>query len=342
MRLNRNKFRKTDFPPDKRGFSTNNPPEVLKCPARPTDARVMVEVRDDTSHKPGWARIAIATVAVVGVVLLASIALLRQDLGLAVTTFACLGITAVILFDRYWARPTRAVRRLLPTIRAGEAAVTELDAVAGPIGTSALVPLLQAALRDHKTLAAHVDQRIDRQVADKTEALSRKLGDLRAATDRDELTGLQSRPAFDRTFADAVEALDTAGRPIALVMLSIDRLKPLNDALGFEAGDELLGEIGKLLNGHLGPGDQAYRYGGDEFALLVADRKRSDVEALAAQLTTLAGFLAKPLRLSTPPSLSFGVADWHADFANSPNHLLQLARNQLRDAKQESKSRRVA
>lgn len=90
-------------------------------------------------------------------------------------------------------------------------------------------------------------------------------GAARTLADTDALTGVRSRGSFTKDLAERVER----GHPFALVMMDLDYFKLYNDTLGHPAGDTLLIRVGATLNRAVREGDRAYRYGGDEFALIL-------------------------------------------------------------------------
>ncbi|WP_439815426.1 diguanylate cyclase domain-containing protein [Zavarzinia sp. CC-PAN008] len=106
----------------------------------------------------------------------------------------------------------------------------------------------------------------------------------------DPLTGLGNRRAMTDALAEANRDTAAAG-PISAIMLDIDHFKKLNDAAGHLQGDQCLVRIAGLVQAQLrGPGDQAFRFGGEEFLILlratplavaqaVADRLRRAIEA---------------------------------------------------------------
>ncbi|MGA2513871.1 MAG: sensor domain-containing diguanylate cyclase [Candidatus Limnocylindrales bacterium] len=87
----------------------------------------------------------------------------------------------------------------------------------------------------------------------------------RAETDA--LTGLRNRGAFERDIAALLA--DQSGQPLTLLMLDLDGFKTFNDRHGHPAGDSLLGAVARALNAGVRACDRAYRYGGDEFAVLL-------------------------------------------------------------------------
>jgi diguanylate cyclase (GGDEF)-like protein len=87
----------------------------------------------------------------------------------------------------------------------------------------------------------------------------------RAETDA--LTGLRNRGAFEEDLQRALA--DGSGKPITLLMLDLDAFKSFNDRHGHRAGDNLLSSIARLIDAGVRAGDRAYRYGGDEFAVVL-------------------------------------------------------------------------
>lgn len=94
---------------------------------------------------------------------------------------------------------------------------------------------------------------------------------LRSSADRDALTGIANRAAFDRTIDEAVAAARRDNTPLMLAMVDLDRFKGINDTLGHLAGDDVLREVARRLALPWLNGSFAARLGGDEFALLVDD-----------------------------------------------------------------------
>jgi diguanylate cyclase (GGDEF)-like protein len=91
---------------------------------------------------------------------------------------------------------------------------------------------------------------------------------LAAAVDRahDPLTGLPSRRRFQHRVQEAVSTADAG---FAVVLLDLDRFKEVNDSLGHDAGDALLVEVARRVDGALRTSDMVARIGGDEFGLLL-------------------------------------------------------------------------
>ncbi len=91
----------------------------------------------------------------------------------------------------------------------------------------------------------------------------------RFEADRDPLTGLFNRRAGERRVRQILRRAHTEGLQCALLLLDLDRFKPINDTYGHDAGDRVLVEVGRRLNNCLRTGDLIVRWGGDEFLITV-------------------------------------------------------------------------
>ena len=85
----------------------------------------------------------------------------------------------------------------------------------------------------------------------------------------DPLTGLASRARMEDEVQHLLALSLRNGKPLTAVILDVDGLKRLNDTEGHAAGDEALAEVGRAVREHLRKTDRAYRWGGDEFLLLM-------------------------------------------------------------------------
>ena len=133
--------------------------------------------------------------------------------------------------------------------------------------------------------------------------------------DTDALTGLGNHGAFQRALGDLVDGANGArrrgDRRLSLLMMDLDSFKAYNDRHGHPAGDELLHRIATTIYGAARSEDRVFRYGGDEFALILpgtgvaeAARMADRVRRAVAKLTA-----ADP----TPVTITIGVAGLPAD-----------------------------
>jgi diguanylate cyclase (GGDEF)-like protein len=146
-----------------------------------------------------------------------------------------------------------------------------------------------------------------RDLDDAWQQLETAYGDLQRRSLHDALTGCLNRRALEERAG--LEHL--AAEFGAVVMLDLDNLKLVNDALGHGAGDRLLQHLVGVLRQGIRPGDRIYRWGGDEFVLLM---RRGRVAQLHGRLRRIIA-AAPPLTLggvAVELAVSAGCADFAA------------------------------
>ena len=111
-----------------------------------------------------------------------------------------------------------------------------------------------------------------------------RIEELQASADTDFLLDIPNRRGFERELRRAIAFIKRYHASGALIVLYVDRLKPINDAFGHAAGDEVLKAIVKTLLAHVRASDVIGRLGGDEFALLLWNLSATDARAKAALL----------------------------------------------------------
>ena len=98
------------------------------------------------------------------------------------------------------------------------------------------------------------------------QATSRKMEKL---AHTDELTGLANRRAGESEVNAHLRRVEISGQPLSLAFLDIDHFKSINDNFGHPVGDDVLCALGMGLTKALRPGDKVYRWGGEEFLILL-------------------------------------------------------------------------
>lgn len=101
---------------------------------------------------------------------------------------------------------------------------------------------------------------------------------------RDKLTGLYNRRYFDEMLARTLDQAERSKQPVALLMLDLDRFKPINDKFGHAVGDKVLAEVGKAIQKLTRDGDICARVGGDEFLIIAVNCDQTQAERLANRL----------------------------------------------------------
>jgi diguanylate cyclase (GGDEF)-like protein len=108
--------------------------------------------------------------------------------------------------------------------------------------------------------------------------------ELQASAETDFLLDIPNRRGFERELNRAIAYIKRYHASGALIVLDVDRLKPINDSFGHAAGDQVLKAVAKVLTGQVRSSDVVGRLGGDEFALLLWNLTETDARAKAATL----------------------------------------------------------
>lgn len=167
------------------------------------------------------------------------------------------------------------------------------------------------------------------------------LSELRFLADHDPLTRLLNRRAFVARLDGEVARATRYGRTVGLVIADLDEFKERNDQFGHAAGDEALVLFSGVLTRALRRPDAAFRIGGDEFALLLAetgeDGARLVVDRVHAMLDEL-GHSGKPALEGLTASFGFALCPPDAEDAQT---LFRLADEALYEAKRAGEGRLV-
>jgi diguanylate cyclase (GGDEF)-like protein/PAS domain S-box-containing protein len=158
----------------------------------------------------------------------------------------------------------------------------------------------------------------------------------------DGLTGLYNRRFFDQQLQSEWRRLRRIGAPLALLMLDIDHFKGFNDSLGHLAGDDALRQVATVLQESLQrEGDAACRYGGEEFAIILANTGLDGGEHVAARVHELVASLgiAHPGSPQGRLTLSIGLAVVEPVGDEPPGALVARCDQALYRAKHEGRNR---
>jgi diguanylate cyclase (GGDEF)-like protein len=111
-----------------------------------------------------------------------------------------------------------------------------------------------------------------------------RIEQLQASADTDFLLDIPNRRGFERELKRAIAYINRYHASGALIVLDVDRLKPINDAFGHPAGDQVLKAIVAALSRQIRSSDVIGRLGGDELAVLLWNLSETDAKAKAACL----------------------------------------------------------
>lgn len=146
----------------------------------------------------------------------------------------------------------------------------------------------------------------------------------------DELTGLFNRRHFEERLKEEVSRHSRYGDAFSIFMLDLDNFKAYNDTYGHPAGDTLLSQIGKIIKVSVRNVDQAFRYGGDEFVVILPQTTREDAYVVAERVR---GQIARAMgKKAIAVTSSIGLANYPADGVVA-DELVDVADNALYHAK---------
>jgi diguanylate cyclase (GGDEF)-like protein len=111
-----------------------------------------------------------------------------------------------------------------------------------------------------------------------------RIEDLQTSVDTDFLLDIPNRRGFERELDRSIAYIKRYHASGALIVLDVDRLKPINDAFGHAAGDQVLKAVVAALSQEVRSSDVIGRLGGDEFALLLWHLSETDAHAKAVAL----------------------------------------------------------
>jgi diguanylate cyclase (GGDEF)-like protein len=212
-----------------------------------------------------------------------------------------------------------------------------------------IIPLLDPSSQCGGLLALWGDQPVEAGVVALLEALgpvlilqlghSLDLVRIRDRVDRDGLTGLPNRAAFDERLEVEARRFHRYRRPLALLVLDLDHFKAVNDSYGHPTGDAVLQRVADLLRANTRDPDVLARYGGEEMVVIlpetmlrpaieVAERIRAAVEATRFDHEGRSIDLTVSIGVSACP-----------ECVDDPADLLRAADDALYQAKREGRNR---
>jgi diguanylate cyclase (GGDEF)-like protein len=157
----------------------------------------------------------------------------------------------------------------------------------------------------------------------------------RARTDA--LTGLFNRRMFQEMLSDEINRVKRYGRPLSLVMIDIDHFKKCNDTYGHPVGDEVIRMVSRTIKSMIRTTDRAFRYGGEEFAILLPETSSGNGYTLSERLR----ITIEADRSVKGPSItiSSGITEFAA--TDTPESFVKRADTCLYSAKESGRNRVV-
>ncbi len=173
--------------------------------------------------------------------------------------------------------------------------------------------------------------------------LAEKNQKLETLNTQDALTGIRNRGYFDKKYPAELRLSRRNQTRMAIIMIDIDHFKLVNDTHGHLAGDECLRHIAQVIRQNLKrPGDEAFRYGGEEFAIILPQTNEVGAMKLAENIRQQ--ILEQPVvyaDVEIPLTISAGVCSAIDDPETPDSLLLDTADKALYNAKQAGRDRVV-
>lgn len=295
--------------------------------------------------------IGLATLVIVFAVALLGLVVMPDGrvLGVAQLAIILVGVGLFLPWDRRWhitgvgVSVTMAIGFIIGPLAGVFSAADRLDLLAGVVmaGAVSLIGhgMWQGRLRSMLTQQfelRHLSRYAQRQEAHVTE-LNRELNHVAR---HDSLTGVGNRLALDEAIARLLDQGDRLRPlPFALVLFDIDHFKTYNDEHGHLAGDAALGRLGQVLRRATRGNDLAFRYGGEEFLLLLPEVNLPAAMAVAERVRTAVANGSGGLPRFT---VSGGVALCDPADGRDPEPLLRRADTALYLAKRAGRDRIAA
>lgn len=129
-------------------------------------------------------------------------------------------------------------------------------------------------------------------------------GALREAVITDALTGTRNRRFFDEVIGREVQRHRRYQVPLSIVFIDIDRFKAINDTLGHDTGDRVLRDVASFLLRHIRQADYVFRWGGDEFLVLMSC---GEEEAIRRALDLQQAFAKSPQLAELPKGVALSI-----------------------------------
>ena len=150
--------------------------------------------------------------------------------------------------------------------------------------------------------------------------------------ERDPLTGVYNRRKFNHDIQLLVSMAERMSRGSALLIIDIDDFKKFNDEFGHTEGDKILRKVAQVIEKNLRNYDKIhiYRYGGEEFILIIPDTTASDAYAIGERLR-------QNVRNSCGVTVSIGVSHYK-EISSSMHELIVDADKALYEAKRAGKN----
>lgn len=263
--------------------------------------------------------------------------------------FLILAFIAMILFSLLAWRLAQSVSKPIEQLAAAARSIKlHTTAPRYPTGTNlrevaqlsnAMQSMTESLLTRERELEL-LNQTLEQQVLQRTEALAAANKQLEHLATTDPLTGVNNRRWFDEKVADCVRMGQRTGHGFSLLLLDADHFKKVNDNHGHPVGDAVLQQIARVIKDNIRTTDFVARYGGEEFAVILPNSPN------AIAVSTVAEKIRSAIETATFPdvghmTMSIGSSAWHPN-ETSATAVIQRTDEALYTAKAAGRNRVVA
>ncbi|MES0371569.1 MAG: diguanylate cyclase, partial [Mariprofundaceae bacterium] len=164
--------------------------------------------------------------------------------------------------------------------------------------------------------------------------------ELKKSSHRDSLTGCHNRRKMDEDVIAAFSQAQRGNENLSILMLDLDRFKEINDTYGHAAGDAVLLSAAEIMRSQLRKYERLYRYGGEEFVIVLPSTNAKEASVLAERIRMSLGSKKMDVGSNSPISVtvSIGIAD-NSNKEHGINDLFDLADKALYAAKEGGRDR---
>lgn len=223
------------------------------------------------------------------------------------------------------AHPSQAISDLLTDLDNGSLSASKLPDELKSVGQR--IEQLHGDIANATAKATHLENSLTHQVRKKTKAVNHQLTTVEREADTDALTGLLNRRAFERELPKQFKQQRENEQSLAAMVIDINHFKGFNDTLGHQAGDQLLKTVSEIIQANTRRGGElAFRYGGDEFILLIPGWDSDKAVALGGRLAAMLTQQVRTLPATDPPvGMSVGVAELSQHNPKDAPQLMKMA-----------------
>lgn len=157
----------------------------------------------------------------------------------------------------------------------------------------------------------------------------------------DPLTGVYNRGFYDRQVSLEIERAHRTHRKFGLLVLDVDDFKQINDKYGHRAGDQVLSQLAKELQSKMRKIDLLFRYGGEEFVVLLPGAEQEETERTGERLRRIIDEMTVTLEgesATLPVTISVGAAVF-PDQSRTQSGIFKAADEAMYRAKKQGKNR---